>query len=152
LFHTLGTRWAEWGDVIPITLFLALYLWIAFSKFLRLPAVWCVALIVLIVGTTFAAEARVSPAFLSGGALYVPIVMTLVVLGAVLLRTQPVAGGGVIAAAAVFLVSLTVRTLDGPVCGGFATGTHFLWHVCNAIVLYILTTVAILHGQIVRNT
>lgn len=151
LFHTVGTRWAEWGDVIPITLFLTLYLWIAFTHFFRMRAAWRVALIALIVGATFIAEARISPDFLRGGALYMPIVTALTTIGAVLLRQQPVAGGGVIAATAVFFVSLTVRTLDQPVCDGFATGTHFLWHICNAIVLYILTAVAIVHVRIARN-
>src|SRR5690242_17361257 len=27
LFHVVGTRWAEWGDVIPILVFILLYLW-----------------------------------------------------------------------------------------------------------------------------
>lgn len=161
LFHTVATRWAEWGDVIPITLFLTLYLWIAFSHFFVMPVPWRVALITLIVGATFFAEARISPEFLQGGALYVPIVAALTTIGAVLLRQQPVAGGGVIAATAVFLVSLTVRTLDAAACDQpepglcnketYTTGMHFLWHVCNAIVLYILTTVAIVHVRIARS-
>ncbi|HCT80178.1 MAG TPA: hypothetical protein DGT23_27180 [Micromonosporaceae bacterium] len=37
-------------------------------------------------------------------------------------------------AAAVFAVSLTLRTLDDPLCGSFPAGTHFLWHCLNAIV------------------
>src|SRR6185369_5412962 len=31
LFHTIGTRWAEWGDVIPILVFMLLYLWFILS-------------------------------------------------------------------------------------------------------------------------
>lgn len=151
LFHTIGTRWAEWGDVIPITLYLTLYLWIAFTHFFNMRIEWRIALIATIVGATFFAEARISPTVLYGGALYIPIVAALTAIGAVLLRQQPLVGGGVIAATAVFLVSLTVRTLDQPVCDDtFTIGTHFLWHVCNAIVLYILTTVAIVHVRIAR--
>jgi hypothetical protein len=30
-------------------------------------------------------------------------------------------------------------------------GTHFLWHICNAIVLYLLAHAAILHGRAARH-
>jgi hypothetical protein len=53
-----------------------------------------IALIALIVGATFYAEARILGSVLWGGALYVPIVAALTAIGAVLLRQQPVAGGG----------------------------------------------------------
>src|SRR5437868_3754651 len=33
LFHTIATRWAEWGDVLPILLFMLLYLWLLLSLF-----------------------------------------------------------------------------------------------------------------------
>lgn len=150
LFHTIGQRWSEWGDVIPIMLFLTLYLWIAFTNFFTMRVVTRVLLIAVIVGATFVAEARIPGDVLWGGALYVPIVAALTAIGAVLLRRQPVAGGGVIAATAVFLVSLTVRSLDQAVCPSFSVGTHFLWHICNAIVLYILTAIAIVHVRIAR--
>src|SRR5215472_12061663 len=33
LFHTVATRWAEWGDVIPILVFVVVYLWFLLSRF-----------------------------------------------------------------------------------------------------------------------
>lgn len=38
--------------------------------------------------------------------------------------------------AALFAVSLTLRTLDDPLCGDLPLGTHFLWHCLNAAVLF----------------
>lgn len=38
LFHTVATRWAEWGDVIPILGFMLLYLWLILTCFFRCPA------------------------------------------------------------------------------------------------------------------
>jgi hypothetical protein len=35
-------------------------------------------------------------------------------------------------------VSLVFRTVDEAVCTAIPIGTHFLWHVCNAIMLYLL--------------
>ena len=37
--------------------------------------------------------------------------------------------------AVLLIASLTFRTLDQPVCGALPFGTHFLWHVLNAVML-----------------
>ena len=39
LFHTVATRWAEWGDVLPIMLFMLLYLWLVLTLFFGWP-IW----------------------------------------------------------------------------------------------------------------
>jgi hypothetical protein len=38
----------------------------------------------------------------------------------------------------VLVVSITARTIDMAVCAAFPLGTHFLWHLLNALTLYIL--------------
>jgi hypothetical protein len=40
---------------------------------------------------------------------------------------------------ATFIVSLSLRTLDMPLCLVWPWGLHFLWHILNAIVLYAAT-------------
>ncbi len=37
--------------------------------------------------------------------------------------------------AGLLIVSLTFRTLDGPLCDSLPVGTHFLWHLLNATML-----------------
>lgn len=46
-------------------------------------------------------------------------------------------------AAGVFAVSLTLRGLDNPWCAYWSPGTHFLWHLLNSVVLFILTVAVI---------
>jgi hypothetical protein len=41
-------------------------------------------------------------------------------------------------AAAVFVISLAFRTVDRAICGAFPLGTHFIWHLLNAVVLFVL--------------
>ena len=41
-------------------------------------------------------------------------------------------------AAAIFIVSLALRIVDLDICDAFPLGTHFLWHVLNAVLLYLL--------------
>ena len=48
-----------------------------------------------------------------------------------------------------FLVSLTARTLDRSACAILPIGTHALWHILNAAVLYALVAAAIRHRQTV---
>lgn len=50
-------------------------------------------------------------------------------------------------AAGVFAVSLTLRTLDEPLCVAFPLGTHFLWHCLNATVLFIVAYTIIRQEQ-----
>ncbi len=61
----------------------------------------------------------------------------------------------VLTAAAVFLASLTMRSIDRPFCYdwvvyGQKVGTHFLWHLLNAVTLYLLLAAAIRHGTPVQ--
>jgi len=48
-------------------------------------------------------------------------------------------------AAIIGVVSLFCRVIDREICSQFPFGTHFLWHTCNATLLYILLK------QIIRN-
>jgi hypothetical protein len=40
-------------------------------------------------------------------------------------------------------VSLALRSVDLAACDAFPLGTHFVWHVLNAAVLYVLLRTAI---------
>jgi hypothetical protein len=48
---------------------------------------------------------------------------------------------------------MTFRTIDYEVCrwavrGARGVGTHFLWHILNAVVLYVLLLAAIRQGAL----
>ncbi|WP_216211971.1 ceramidase domain-containing protein [Amycolatopsis aidingensis] len=58
-------------------------------------------------------------------------------------RSFALAGG-------VFTVSLSLRTADHSVCGSFPPGTHFLWHLLNACVLYLVSHTALSRAEQVR--
>ena len=57
-------------------------------------------------------------------------------------RIRREAGVAMLAIAALFLVSLSFRTADLALCGRFPVGTHFLWHLINAGVLFGLIVTA----------
>ncbi|MHB2205934.1 ceramidase domain-containing protein [Methylobacterium sp. CM6257] len=158
LFHTLAVYWSMLADVIPIALFIYAYLAVALHRFLRLPPVRVVAatagfalfgfaLTPLLDGLTGADVARLT----NGSVDYLPALLALFgVAWAVLGRTEErfvntgrrLAGIGVL-----FLISLAARTADQAACALLPTGTHPLWHVLNAAVLYALVATATRHRE-----
>ena len=145
-FHTLGTRGAALLDVIPIALFVHAYLLFALIRFVGLRL-----LTALLIVIAFFVAARVASGLLPAGVLnqsgdYLPVLVALIVVGAVL-RGRP-AGRAILLAAGVFAVSLTFRTIDIAVCDAFPLGTHFVWHMLNAVVIYILLRAAALTGAL----
>lgn len=144
LFHTHATRWALLSDVIPIAIFILLYTWYALRRFAGASAMICGIGVLLVLGI-----ARVVPE-LTGfrGGPYVAALTAMLIIGAYLhFARSHVAGKALLLAAAVFFVSLTLRTIDLPLCGQFALGTHFAWHVLNAVVLFIVGRAMVLYGR-----
>jgi hypothetical protein len=146
LFHTVATRWAEWGDVLPIMLFMLLYLWLVLTQFFVWPIWLKITGIAVYFLATLYAEAVIPADVLWGGALYLPTVFLILVIGTVLYWRRSRAATSFLVAIVVFLLSFTARTLDARVCPVFPIGTHFLWHLLNAALLYILVIAAIVHS------
>ncbi|MGO9171465.1 MAG: ceramidase domain-containing protein [Rhodomicrobium sp.] len=145
-FHTVATRWAEWADVIPILVFMIVYCWLILTVFFKWPF-WLRAL------TTFAFFAATfflaSDAFqgvLWGGAMYLPTLFFLITAGIGIWRIDADAGKAFFAAAGLFAISFTARTIDEPLCGYLPIGTHYFWHIFNAAVLFLLVRTIILHA------
>lgn len=134
LFHTHATGWAALTDVIPIGLFILVYLfgvnrhllhWPLWASLLGvaafLPFAWSV--------TTLAFNLpffKVSSFYWS-----VPL---LIFLYATFLLRWPTARDFALGAALLCL-SITFRSLDITLCDQIPLGTHFLWHILNAIML-----------------
>ena len=145
-FHTIATRWAEWVDVIPILIFMIVYCWLILTAFFRWPW-WLKALATgLLVAATFYLESDSFERFLWGGAMYLPTLVFMMVAGAGIWRSNASAGKAFYAAAGLFMLSFAARTLDMPVCGAFPVGTHYVWHLLNATVLFLLVRIVILHA------
>jgi hypothetical protein len=63
-------------------------------------------------------------------------VPVLILIYAMLLRDRaPATARGLAIGAGILVLSLAFRTLDLRVCAGFPLGTHFLWHLLNAVML-----------------
>jgi len=164
LFHTLATRWAAVADVAPIGLFIAVYLAFALNRFLRIPPGTTLLLTLAFAGVCAAimqircggpsgvSFGGAGGPCLNGSLGYVPPLLALWGFAWLLYRRGHPAANYLLLAGGVFLVSLTLRSLDRVWCdltlvSGYSLGTHFMWHVLNGTTLFILSIAAIEHGR-----
>ena len=104
-----------------------------------------IALLVFLVAT-LALDVMV-PDLLAGGAMYLPTAAACLFIVAAPTHTDPHVRRLIAAAAGLFLLGFTLRSLDAPLCDALPIGTHYFWHLSNATVLYLLVRAAILHGR-----
>jgi hypothetical protein len=146
LFHTLAVRWAMWADVIPITVFTVVYAYLALRRFMRLSIqaclIWSVVMLALTAGLPEITGLS--------GSTYVPAMVGMLGAGLFLLyRDQRDPNGkALLIAGCIFAAALGFRTLDMPLCDVIPSGTHYFWHLLDALVLYILTRAMIQFSQL----
>ena len=120
--------------MIPIALLQLLYLQLYLRRVIGCgpgaSGVW-----LLIYVLALAAGSRAG-AILNGSLAYAPAALTLLILGGVHYRLR--ARTDVLVAALLFIVSLTARSVDLALCSQWPLGTHFLWHLLNAAMLFRL--------------
>jgi hypothetical protein len=130
LFHAFATWETLLMDVIPIQGFIMTAIWVLYSRHLNWPIWWVVILTILFV----VISGLVPSEMLNGSMAYVPAWMLLVI--AAWLHPKGSVRTPLVLASLLFPVSLGFRSVDQLVCDTLPIGTHFLWHLCNAIVLY----------------
>lgn len=151
LFHTMPNRWTVLADVLPIQLFAFGYFAFALAGFLGAPgwaaAIGTLAFFGLALGLSWAGRA-ILPAMVAGSAGYAAFLLGLVGIALAMPRDPALRRQRKLMALAgvVFAASLALRSMDGPLCGALPLGTHWLWHLLNASVLYLLLRAAMLPG------
>ncbi len=133
LFHTFATAWAQWLDVLPILAFQVVFLALYLGRVAGLGTASVGAAVSVFVLTAIAAAQ--SPAVLNGSLGYLP---ALVVLGWLGLDAWRRSGRrSLFLAAGLFGLALVARSVDNALCAAWPWGTHFLWHLLNAVVLHL---------------
>jgi len=151
LFHTFANRWSLLADVLPIAVFIYSYFLVAMRRFLRLGIGTAAAITLGFVVFNVTFERLWLGLFpgitLNGSVGYLPALVALLVVGlACRTRSERLAGRALLWAAAVLAVSLAFRSIDSMVCPALPLGTHALWHMLNALMLWILMIAALTHG------
>lgn len=135
LFHATASAWAQWADVIPIAVFQVLYLALYLRALAGQTLVTSTTVVAFYV-VMIALPGAFAPAAFDGSLAYLPALLVLSLLAADARRRH--ADSRLPLAVVLFALSLTARTLDLPLCAALPAGTHFLWHLANSAVLYLL--------------
>lgn len=138
LFHTLAVRWAGMLDSLLILLFCGVFLY-GFLRHAALAPAWAaITATAAFAVLSFAVPRLFAAGTLNASTAYVPNLIALLAMTA-WLAWHRAAGTRMFAlASAVFCVSLTLRTIDQDICARFPLGTHFLWHLLNGLLLWIV--------------
>jgi hypothetical protein len=130
VFHLLATRWAGAADSLAILVFVLVYAGLFPRVFFGWRLWWLgpPAFLALTVVTA-----------LLGGGLYLSALIGLAAFAALLAFKRDTAWTHFAVAGAIFALSLSLRTLDRDVCDYVPVGTHFLWHLLNGLVLYLVS-------------
>lgn len=132
LFHSLATRWAQLADIIPIFCLIMsffLYYQIRILKWSLLQTFFGSTFVVILtlLGIKFLhfPEINGSEGYLG----------TLLTLGILAFWERHEVHHWIFRAFVLFFFSLIARSIDHYFCPGFQTGTHFVWHILNALVI-----------------
>lgn len=135
LFHAFGNLWSAFADTLPIMIFILFYLYIAVRFYLeQTKLVSVVALIIFLSLNILLGYAGIEEI-----SSYLTALFAMLFISAVsLVRKELVISRGLFNASLIFIISLTSRQLDAFACNYIPFGTHLIWHILNAILLYSL--------------
>lgn len=137
LFHTFANQWSVIADVAPIMVMIYGFFALVLNRYVGLGAIGTILSLVVFFALTYGINTLLTPS-LGGSAGYVPALLALVAIGLYLTILGDTFGRTLLTAAAIFFLSLTIRTLDMPVCNALPIGIHYFWHILNAITLAVL--------------
>lgn len=136
LWHATGTSYALILDVIPSALSFALITYIFLSKLIgnKLLALLLVLLLLPLrfFISSFATTDNISS--LIRNLINATVFLVMIVLAFKKYGRIAFEGLGVLT---VYILAITMRIIDGQVCSTFYVGTHFLWHILNALAVYL---------------
>lgn len=138
-FHTMANRVGMLADVIPILAFQLSFLGVHAKRILRLGVIGIgtlyLAFLALVAGVS-----QLPSEWLNGSMSYFPALIMLLFLSGLQRRAGRAGSARLMWAGGIFVVSLTLRSVDQALCTAWPTGTHAAWHVLNACVLYLCAT------------
>ena len=136
LFHSVATAWAGALDVLFILLFTLLYIFAATEDFLGLPRRSALVVTLGYFPFSVVVDWLTLPLSVLGSTrIYIPILILITLYSLILYKKFPYLSRGLAMGALLLTISMFARSVDLPLCETIPTGTHFLWHVINAIML-----------------
>jgi len=136
LFHTFAQTWAAILDVMAILIFILTYIFVANRRFLAWSKmVSLIGVILFFPYQLLLASILSNIQFFGSSVQYIPVAILIFIYSGLLRKSEPNLSRGLFIGAAILCLSIFSRTVDEPLCSILSVGTHFVWHILNAIML-----------------
>lgn len=167
VFHTVATLAVVQLDSLPLKLFLLASFILILRRMYRLSLLRTTLVIALIVLTSLLFALLVPPGEIGEGSRYLTLLAALYLMAGGLIikarlgmhgdrgltgmaaaRSDALhfprlrAGYGLIVVGIIFALALAVKALDMPLCNRFASGSHFVFHLLVAVMLWRMLSIA----------
>jgi len=148
LWHASGIGWLFWLDVAAVVGFAAAYWSVFLSRVPRFGVIG-VSVVWLFTAVGLALFYLLLPAATAGTTLgYVPMLIILSAAMILAIRVDRRLARDLVLATAVFGLALVVRALDLALCDWAVVGTHWLWHLLTAGLLFVLVDGMLRHVRL----
>ena len=136
LFHTFAQTWAAILDVTAILIFILAYIFVANRRFLAWSKmVSLIGVILFFPYQLLLASILSNIQFFGSSVQYISVAILIFIYSGLLRKTEPNLSRGLLIGATILCLSIVFRIIDEPLCSILSVGTHFVWHILNAIML-----------------
>lgn len=150
LWHTVAAPWAYLLDAGPIVVFIHAFLISFLWRIAGLSWPGILDAVILYQLLTLATVSSLPAGALNESVGYLPVLLFLLAMAAWLHLKGHALWRRLLLCSGLFALSLGFRIADLYLCDALPLGTHFLWHMVNGLLLYLLLQGLILHGMTPR--
>ena len=123
-------------DVTPILIFILTYIYFANRRFLLWSKKLSITGVILFFPYQFLVVSILSSIqFFDASVQYIPVAILIFFYSGLLHKSKSNLSRELFIGATILSLSIFARTIDAPLCAIVAVGTHFIWHILNAIML-----------------
>ena len=136
LFHLLPTKTFSTLDIFSIILFVFSYNYVLNKNVLGKSPIYSLLSSIFVIIASFYLGKLLLNTIIGSSSFYLGLLIYMIFM--MLLTKKNKNAKYFLFATLLFTASILIRSIDFYVCNYFKTGSHFIWHILNSIVLYLL--------------
>ena len=139
LFHSIPNKLTGFLDILFIIFFILYYIFYLYKK-LNIKTYFSALISITFIIFCFIFGSYFTNTLLGSSSFYLPIIFHLIILYLYFLFNRKIYKhyNLFLYISILFSCSFLLRSFDLYLCKNFLIGTHFMWHILNAMVLYFL--------------
>jgi len=136
-FHMAPSKYTELFDIISIVTFIHIYFFSFLVRVAKLKIFQMIIVYLAFSGTTHMLVSQF-PNAMNDSIAYLSSIIAIIFMSFYMNSKRWAASTQLYIASIIGMASLFFRSIDNFVCDQIPTGTHFIWHLFNAILIYLL--------------